>query len=200
MARDAALHGRARRRDARRDLGARASAGVYARAQRKTRARPRAGRHSGGADRSRRAGDLSRTGPARDLSAHRFEAPRFGRAAIGGGARELRRVLRGRARRAARADRARRRRVCRTARSWRASACGCAAARAITDLRSMSPQISSRSSASTCAAIRDFGVTRLEDLVPGCDMDSAARGLVPHLLRNSVFAAAPAVEADARSL
>ena len=32
-----------------------------------------------------------------------------------------------------------------------------------------------------------LGVTRLEDLVPGCDMDSAARGIVPHLLRNSVL-------------
>jgi lipoyl(octanoyl) transferase len=42
-----------------------------------------------------------------------------------------------------------------------------------------------------------LGVIRLKDLVPGCDMDSAARGLVPHLLRALGFAAAPPVEADA---
>jgi lipoyl(octanoyl) transferase len=36
-----------------------------------------------------------------------------------------------------------------------------------------------------------LGVTRLSDLVPGCDMDSAGRGMVPHLLRQLGFAAAP---------
>ena len=35
-----------------------------------------------------------------------------------------------------------------------------------------------------------LGVTRLADLVPGCDLDSAARGLVPHLLEQLGFAAA----------
>jgi lipoyl(octanoyl) transferase len=50
-----------------------------------------------------------------------------------------------------------------------------------------------------------LGVTRLKDLVPGCEMDSAARGLVPHLLKQLGFAAAPvapaatAAEADAYS-
>ncbi len=34
-----------------------------------------------------------------------------------------------------------------------------------------------------------LGVTRLADLVPGCDMDSAARGLVPHLLEQLGFGA-----------
>jgi lipoic acid synthetase len=75
VARDAALHGRARRRHSRRDLAARASAGLYPGAQRETRAPPRAGRHSGDPDRSRRASHLSRTGSARGLSAHRSEAP-----------------------------------------------------------------------------------------------------------------------------
>jgi lipoyl(octanoyl) transferase len=36
-----------------------------------------------------------------------------------------------------------------------------------------------------------LGVTRLADLVPGCDLDSAARGFVPHLLQQLGFAAAP---------
>jgi lipoyl(octanoyl) transferase len=35
-----------------------------------------------------------------------------------------------------------------------------------------------------------LGVTRLADLVPGCDLDSAARGVVPHLLEQLGFAAA----------
>ena len=34
-----------------------------------------------------------------------------------------------------------------------------------------------------------LGVTRLADLVPGCDLDSAARGFVPHLLQHLGFAA-----------
>jgi lipoyl(octanoyl) transferase len=45
-----------------------------------------------------------------------------------------------------------------------------------------------------------LGVTRLVDLVPGCELDSAARRLVPHLLEQLGFAAAPlapAAEADA---
>jgi lipoyl(octanoyl) transferase len=33
-----------------------------------------------------------------------------------------------------------------------------------------------------------LGVTRLADLVPGCDVDSAARGLKPHLLEQLGFA------------
>ena len=41
-----------------------------------------------------------------------------------------------------------------------------------------------------------LGVTRLADLVPGCDMDSAGRGLVPHLLRHLGAADAP-IEAGA---
>jgi lipoyl(octanoyl) transferase len=44
-----------------------------------------------------------------------------------------------------------------------------------------------------------LGVTRLADLVPGCDMESATRGFVPHLLRQLGLADAPAVEADAYS-
>jgi lipoyl(octanoyl) transferase len=36
-----------------------------------------------------------------------------------------------------------------------------------------------------------LGVTRLADLVPGCELDAAARGIVPHLLRQLGFAAAP---------
>ena len=42
----------------------------------RSRARAGAGRHSGGADRSRRSGDLSRSRPARGLSAHRRAARR----------------------------------------------------------------------------------------------------------------------------
>lgn len=34
-----------------------------------------------------------------------------------------------------------------------------------------------------------LGVTRLADLVPGCEMDSAARGLVPHLLQQLGYSA-----------
>ncbi len=37
-----------------------------------------------------------------------------------------------------------------------------------------------------------LGVTRLLDLVPGCGMESAARGLLPHLLEQLGFAAAQA--------
>ena len=37
-----------------------------------------------------------------------------------------------------------------------------------------------------------LGVTRLEDLAPGCDMESAARGLLPNLLQQLGFGAAPA--------
>jgi lipoyl(octanoyl) transferase len=40
-----------------------------------------------------------------------------------------------------------------------------------------------------------LGVTRLADLVPGCGMDSAARGLVPHLLEQLGFAAEPLAQA-----
>jgi lipoyl(octanoyl) transferase len=40
-----------------------------------------------------------------------------------------------------------------------------------------------------------LGVTRLADLVPGCDMDSASRGLLPHLLEQLGFAAAPVTPA-----
>jgi lipoyl(octanoyl) transferase len=36
-----------------------------------------------------------------------------------------------------------------------------------------------------------LGVTRLADLVPGCEMDAAARGLVPHLLQQLGFAVGP---------
>ena len=42
-----------------------------------------------------------------------------------------------------------------------------------------------------------LGVTRLADLVPGCGMDSAAAGILPHLLRQLGFAATPdAADAD----
>jgi lipoyl(octanoyl) transferase len=37
-----------------------------------------------------------------------------------------------------------------------------------------------------------LGVTRLADVVPGCEMDSAARGIVPHLLQQLGFTASPA--------
>ncbi len=64
---------RARRReravDARRALVSRASAGVHDGDERARRAPARAGRHPGGQHRSRRAGDLSRSRPARRVSA-----------------------------------------------------------------------------------------------------------------------------------
>jgi lipoyl(octanoyl) transferase len=37
-----------------------------------------------------------------------------------------------------------------------------------------------------------LGVTRLADLVPGCDLDAAAGGFVPHLLHQLGYAARPA--------
>ena len=41
------------------------------------------------------------------------------------------------------------------------------------------------------------GVTRLADLVPGCELAAVARGFVPHLLHRLGFAAAPLAESDA---
>ena len=110
-------------------------------------------RHSGGANRSRRSGDLSRAGSARGLPAHRPAPPRARSPAAGRGARERRHRL-SRPSSASRRDRiapgprgVRRRRETREHR-----VCAFAAGPAITAWRSMCRRISSRSNESTCAA------------------------------------------------
>ena len=146
-----------------------------------------AGRHPGRADRSRRPGHLSRSRPARDLSADRFAAASARRARTGRGAGERGHRLRRAARRA-------RRRA-------RATAPGVyvdGAKLASIGLRirrgasyhglafNVSLDLAAVSSASTCAAIRGLAVTRLVDL---CGTRRrrmpSARGLTPHLLRES---------------
>jgi len=42
-----------------------------------------------------------------------------------------------------------------------------------------------------------LGVTRLADLVPGCELNSAACGVLPHLLHQLGFATVPPVETGA---
>ena len=131
------------------------------------------GRHPGGANRSRRPGDLSRSRSARGLPAASTSAPCARCARAGRGARERRDRLRQRSWAWRRAGRGRRRGCTSTARNSRASVCAFAAVRATTAWHSMCRWILSPSSESTCAATRDLAVTRLADLA-GADVHATS--------------------------
>ncbi len=87
VARDAGVHGGARRRHAGRDLAHRASAGLHARPRRPARAPAARQRHSDDQGRSRRTDHVSRAGAARRVSALRPAPAQAGGARDGPGHR-----------------------------------------------------------------------------------------------------------------
>ena len=137
------------------DLAARARAGVHAGHECRCLACARAGRYSGGADRPRRPGDLSRARPAGGLSADRHAARR----SRCGDLVQRARAQRDRVRRAIRYRGPMPRRCARASTSMGASSpawdCASDAAAAITGWRSMCAWIWSRLRASIPAATAD---------------------------------------------